>query len=268
MDAIHFGAILVDDIADGSILRKGRTAAHHIYGSSETINRAYLRIFEVVEKCRATKPEAVPFILDNLTQIHKGQDDSLVWRRDGFDLSVNQEQALALYRHCASLKTGALFRLVGQLVTGSHVKDRVLSSFGWYCQLQNDCKNIFSSDVITAKGALAEDLANGEYSYPIIVGLYAGPSTREAVESALHRFGETTPYFHDQVARATVMLQRPEVRGRCLAELAKLREENKDLASLWGRREEMVLDCSRPNKSESDGGVRSLTFWRKVLYAE
>lgn len=74
MDAIHFGAILVDDVADGSKLRKGRTAAHHIYGSSETINRAYLRIFELVEKCRATKPSAVPFILDNLTQIHKGQD--------------------------------------------------------------------------------------------------------------------------------------------------------------------------------------------------
>lgn len=75
MDAIHFGAILVDDVADGSKLRKGRTAAHRIYGSSETINRAYLRIFEVVEKCRAAKPSAIPFILDNLTQIHKGSSE-------------------------------------------------------------------------------------------------------------------------------------------------------------------------------------------------
>ena len=120
--------------------------------------------------------------------------------------------------------------------------------------------------MITAKGALAEDLANGEYSYPILVGLYAGPSTREAVGSALRRFGGTTPDFHDRVARATVMLQRPEVRGRCLAELAALREENKDLAAFWGRKEEMVVDCLRLSKSESDGGLRSLSFWRKVLY--
>jgi geranylgeranyldiphosphate transferase len=43
---------------------------------------------------------------------------------------MDQESALALYRECASLKTGALFRLVGQLVTGSHVKDEAMSSFG------------------------------------------------------------------------------------------------------------------------------------------
>lgn len=73
MDAIHFGAILVDDVADNSMLRKGHTAAHRIFGCSETINRAYLRIFEIVEKCSAIKPSAIPFILDNLTQIHKGQ---------------------------------------------------------------------------------------------------------------------------------------------------------------------------------------------------
>jgi hypothetical protein len=73
MDAIHFGAILVDDVADNSMLRKGHTAAHRIFGSSETINRAYLRIFQVIEKCRIAKPSAVSFILDNLTQIHKGK---------------------------------------------------------------------------------------------------------------------------------------------------------------------------------------------------
>jgi geranylgeranyldiphosphate transferase len=61
---------------------------------------------------------------------YPGQDDSLVWRRYGFDLSVDRETALATYRECASLKTGALFRLVGQLVTGSHVKDDIMSSFG------------------------------------------------------------------------------------------------------------------------------------------
>ena len=73
MDAVHFGAILVDDVADNSTLRKGRLAAHKLYGSSETINRAYLRIFEIIEKCRRLRPAMIPFILQNLTEIHKGQ---------------------------------------------------------------------------------------------------------------------------------------------------------------------------------------------------
>jgi hypothetical protein len=72
MDTIHAGAILVDDIADNSALRKGKPAAHHIYGASETINRAYLRINEVILKCLRSRPTMIPFILECLTEIHKG----------------------------------------------------------------------------------------------------------------------------------------------------------------------------------------------------
>jgi Polyprenyl synthetase len=72
MDAVHFGAILVDDVADNSVLRKGELAAHHIYGASETINRAYLRLLEVTVKCTRLRPALTPFLLECLTQIHKG----------------------------------------------------------------------------------------------------------------------------------------------------------------------------------------------------
>ena len=74
MDAIHFGAILVDDIADHSLLRKGKPCAHRLYGSSETINRVYLRILEIINKCLVQRPSLVPYILTNLEQIHKGKN--------------------------------------------------------------------------------------------------------------------------------------------------------------------------------------------------
>jgi len=69
MDAIHFGAILGDDVADNSLLRKGKSAAHCLYGSSETINRAYLRILEVIARCYKQRPSLVPYILLALTQV-------------------------------------------------------------------------------------------------------------------------------------------------------------------------------------------------------
>lgn len=72
LDTVHFGAILVDDIADESTLRKGQVAAHRIFGSSETINRAYLVIFKSILKCQQRKPETIPFILDCVTDIHQG----------------------------------------------------------------------------------------------------------------------------------------------------------------------------------------------------
>lgn len=73
MDTVHFGAILVDDVADESMLRKGKVAAHRIYGSPETINRAYLVILNAMMKCQRERPELVPFILDCITEIHQGK---------------------------------------------------------------------------------------------------------------------------------------------------------------------------------------------------
>jgi geranylgeranyldiphosphate transferase len=64
------------------------------------------------------------------TQETLGQDISLVWRRDGFPDFPDQKQALETYRHSAYLKTGALFRLVGQLVFGNHEKDELMSQIG------------------------------------------------------------------------------------------------------------------------------------------
>ncbi|MCJ1314395.1 hypothetical protein MMC25_008077 [Agyrium rufum] len=130
MDVVHFGAILVDDVADNSSLRKGQPAAHHLYGSPETVNRAYLRIMEITVKCSKLRPSLIPFILNNINEIHKGQDISLVWRRDGFEESLDKFEASKVYKHCAYLKTGALFRLVGQLVSESTVHDELMSKVG------------------------------------------------------------------------------------------------------------------------------------------
>ncbi|PIG79998.1 prenyl transferase AtmC [Aspergillus arachidicola] len=174
MDGIHLCLMLVDDISDGSDYRKGRPAAHHIYGPSETANRAYYRVTQLLNRTVHEFPELAPWLLQCLEEILEGQDLSLVWRRDGLSaFPVQPEERVAAYRQMAYLKTGALFRLVGQLVLENQSYDDTLSTVAWYSQLQNDCKNVYSSDYAKAKGAIAEDLCNGELSYPIVVALNA-----------------------------------------------------------------------------------------------
>ncbi|KAB8221939.1 terpenoid synthase [Aspergillus novoparasiticus] len=174
MDGIHLCLMLVDDISDGSDYRKGRPAAHHIYGPSETANRAYYQVTQLLNRTVHEFPELAPWLLQCLEEILEGQDLSLVWRRDGLSVfPVQPEERVAAYRQMAYLKTGALFRLVGQLVLENQSYDDTLSTVAWYSQLQNDCKNVYSSDYAKAKGAIAEDLRNGELSYPIVVALNA-----------------------------------------------------------------------------------------------
>lgn len=124
---------------------------------------------------------------------------------------------------------------------------------------------MFSSDVIAAKGALAEDLANGEYTFPILVALYSTPPIREAIEGALSGNGELGRRFQERVGKATMMLQKDKVRGYCLTELGELREQNEEFVSLWGRKEEMVVADFSGVAIEQDMGVGIFGFMWMVL---
>ncbi|OJJ68391.1 hypothetical protein ASPBRDRAFT_133371 [Aspergillus brasiliensis CBS 101740] len=174
MDGIHLCLILVDDISDGSNFRKGHPAAHKIYGPSETANRAYYRVTQLLNRTVHEFPRLAPFLMQCLEEILEGQDMSLVWRRDGLaSFPVDPKERDAAYRRMASLKTGALFRLLAQLVLENKSMDATMTTVAWCSQLQNDCKNVYSTDYAKAKGALAEDLRNGELSFPIVVALDA-----------------------------------------------------------------------------------------------
>jgi geranylgeranyldiphosphate transferase len=152
MDAIHLCLMLVDDVSrsvpvptylsgkfntnlylDGQIsdysdFRKGKPAAHRIYGPSETANRAYYRVTQILNETVTRFPKLAPFLLQCLEEILHGQDLSLIWRRDGLNsFPTTAEERMAAYREMVSLKTGALIRLMGQLALEDKSKDRTLT---------------------------------------------------------------------------------------------------------------------------------------------
>ncbi|RYP42593.1 hypothetical protein DL767_000117 [Monosporascus sp. MG133] len=234
MDAVHFSLILVDDISDDSYQRKNRPTAHLIYGASETANRAYLVLTSVINRALRERLVLGLELLMALQNILQGQDLSLVWRRDG--LTSFQYQAgerVMAYKNMAVLKTGTLFVLLGRLLNdGGHDLDDLLTRFGWYAQLQNDCKNIYSAEYATSKGAVAEDLRNGELSFPVIIAL-SEDSSRQLVEKALNSHAE------EDIDAALGALQSRPVKEACMKELQDASHGLEKLALLWGRRERM-----------------------------
>lgn len=232
MDAIHFCLILVDDVTDNSDLRKGFPAAHTIFGKGETANRAYLSLVRVMNKTVREQPQLIPALLGNLEEILEGQDMSLVWRRDGLhSLPRTHEERVAAYRQSASLKTGALFRLCAQLVSEDNTHDELMTRVGWFCQLQNDCKNIYSKEYAQAKGTLAEDLRNGEFSYPIILAL--NDPNGDCVAKAMQGGGET------DIQNAMAVLQSSAVRDVVLREMKEAGSMIQEFVEIWGRKERL-----------------------------
>lgn len=132
MDAVHFSAILVDDIADRSSLRKNKAAAHIVFGETETATRAYLVLVRVINRAMRERPVLGAELLKSLEEIHEGQDESLIWRRDRLQtFPADDKERLAAYKHMARLKTGSLFVLLGRLLNdGGTDYDDLLTQFG------------------------------------------------------------------------------------------------------------------------------------------
>lgn len=94
---------------------------------------------------------------------------------------------------------------------------------------------------MSAKGALAEDLTNGEYSYPILVALYASEPIRSTVSRVFNARREGKEISSSALNGAIDALQSEEVRSVCLRELEEVKLRNSNLAVLWAREEKMSL---------------------------
>ncbi|KYK60563.1 prenyl transferase [Drechmeria coniospora] len=240
MDAVHFALILVDDISDNSSQRKNQPTAHLIYGASETANRAYLVLTGVINRALRERPVLGIALLQALESILQGQDLSLVWRRDGLrSFRYEGIESLAAYKKMAALKTGTLFVLMGRLLRdGGDDDDDLLTRFGWFAQLQNDCKNIYSPEYASHKGAVAEDLRNGELSYPIVLALN-DKNSRRVIERALESHSD------DDVEAALAALQSEPVKAACMKALKEASIGMDKLVQLWGRREQMQASSKK-----------------------
>jgi geranylgeranyldiphosphate transferase/dimethylallyldiphosphate transferase len=112
--------------------------------------------------------------------------------------------------------------------------------------LQNDCKNIYSEEYALNKGAIAEDLRNGELSFPVVIALNDA-QTRSQMQAAFQSIDEGS------IAAALAGLQSPRVRMACLHALEEAGRGMEKLVAVWGRRENLGDAASGPSKLLASG---------------
>ena len=143
---LHNASLLIDDIQDNSVLRRGNPCAHKIYGVASTINSANYVYFIGLEKIlELGKPEAVTIFKDSMLELHRGQGMEIYWR-DTFMCPTEEE-----YREMTVRKTGGLFNLAVQLMelfsdnTKSPKYDYVelTSLLGLYFQIRDGLNRLF-----------------------------------------------------------------------------------------------------------------------------
>ncbi|KAH9467780.1 hypothetical protein Pst134EA_011406 [Puccinia striiformis f. sp. tritici] len=174
----------MDDVEDGSELRRGIPVAHKIYGIPQTINSANYVYFLAYQELSMLHPpqdrsasDLWKVINDELLELHRGQGMDLYWR-DSLTCPTEEE-----YIQMVKKKTGGLFRIAIKLMMAMsplrEIPDYIplVDLIGIIFQIRDDLLNL--SSVYTVNKGFCEDLTEGKFSFPIVHAIRADPSNHQ-----------------------------------------------------------------------------------------
>ena len=179
---LHTSSLLIDDVQDGSQLRRGLPVAHNIFGTAQTINSANYVYFLALKELQTleNRDEAMDIFTNELLNLHRGQGMDLYWR-DTLTCPTEDD-----YLEMVQNKTGGLFRLAVKLMQAeSSEKGRIdcvplVNLMGLVFQICDDHLNL-SSTVYTQNKGLCEDLTEGKFSFPVIHSIRSHPSNTQLI---------------------------------------------------------------------------------------
>jgi len=177
---LHNASLLLDDIEDNSLLRRGIPVAHKIYGEASTINCANYVMFIGLEKVLGLgHHDATAIFTEQLLELHRGQGMEIYWR-DNYICPTEED-----YRLMVTRKTGGLFNLAVRLMQLFSEFDENFTELtrllGLYFQIRDDYANL-KLDEYAANKSFAEDLTEGKFSFPIVHAIQTQPDDNRVLK--------------------------------------------------------------------------------------
>ncbi|KAI9826443.1 MAG: geranylgeranyl pyrophosphate synthetase [Phylliscum demangeonii] len=174
---LHTASLLIDDVEDSSVLRRGIPVAHSIFGVAQTLNSSnYVYFCALRELATLGNARAIDIYTDELLNLHRGQGMDLFWR-DSLTCPTEDD-----YLDMVANKTGGLFRLAVKLMQAESSRGNnppkdcvpLVNLIGLIFQIRDDYLNLSSTTYAHNKG-LCEDLTEGKFSFPVIHSIRARP---------------------------------------------------------------------------------------------
>ncbi|KAH7081741.1 isoprenoid synthase domain-containing protein [Paraphoma chrysanthemicola] len=177
MKMLHTASLLIDDMEDSSVLRRGLPVAHNVFGVAQTINSANYVYFKAsFELMSLDNPELIRIFTSELLELHRGQGLDLYWR-DSITCPSEDE-----YLDMIDQKTGGLFRMAVQLMQAESTTTLDCSvlviTIGQLFQILDDYLNLSPTSEYDALKGYCEDLTEGKFSFPIIHAIHADPTNQ------------------------------------------------------------------------------------------
>jgi geranylgeranyl pyrophosphate synthase len=173
LEWLHAGSLIVDDIEDGSLTRRGRPALHVSHGlpiALNTGNALYFQAQLLIERTPLpgrVRAELQSMVVAALVRCHHGQALDIAATVDG----LTQAELPAVVRATTALKTGALMSLAAGLgakaAGASGQRHRAVAQFGSQLgtalQMLDDLGSLLTPK---RRDKAVEDLAGGHPTWP------------------------------------------------------------------------------------------------------
>ena len=179
-EIVHNGTLMVDDIEDGSEMRRGKPCTHKLFGIDIAVNAGnamyYLALAPVLGNQKYSEKERVKAYeayIQEMIRLAFGQGTDIYWHNGG-NLEVNERQYLQM---CA-FKTGTIARLAakwGAIFAGGKEKQiesagKFAESLGVAFQIQDDVLNLLGEEGKYGKDP-GGDITEGKRTLLVIYAL-------------------------------------------------------------------------------------------------
>ena len=193
VEIAHSGTLIVDDIEDGAVKRRGGPAIHLMFGVDAAVNAGNLLYFLPLALIDGLEVDpGIRLALHaryalHMRRLHLGQAMDIEWhRQDDFVPAVDQYLAM-----CA-LKTGVLARAsaeLGALAAGAtpeaaEALGALFEKAGVAFQILDDAKNLRSGLPGKDRG---DDIVEGKKSLPVILACDGNPALRQELSRCFAR---------------------------------------------------------------------------------
>ncbi|KAG8630370.1 hypothetical protein KVT40_001989 [Elsinoe batatas] len=178
LQLLHNCSLILDDFQDRSPLRRGRPAAHALFGEAQAIKSSSYGFIKAVALAQESFDlESTKAVTTAMLRSFEGQAAELYWTYTKICPSVQE------YLEMVDLKTGSLLHLAPQLMRAKSrstipVKASsmvtLMRLLGQFYQIRDDYMNLTSAQYEKNKG-FCEDLDEGKYALPLIHALAAKP---------------------------------------------------------------------------------------------
>ena len=180
-EIIHNGTLMIDDIEDASVYRRGKPCTYKIYGLDIAINAGnamyYLPLIPLIENSDKLSLEKLRKIYETYVQemisISLGQAMDIAWNKDMIKADKIDEKD---YLQMCAYKTGTLARMAAKIAAIlADTDERLIKKLGHFAesigvafQIQDDILDLKGEGFAEKKGGRGKDITEGKRSLVVI----------------------------------------------------------------------------------------------------